>query len=165
MGTGPTPRKCPTRLGIVMLQPSQSTLTVHRDDRHRCFVPQPSSASASQFRPPGPRSRGRWRAEPIPRLSRVQPTEHAIPSRALACPLPRESQWRACPPSGCQDTRSGDMMRCQCASRGFERHLDPDCPWELLAQGKGGPRSERLTSSPALSNRSSWKDQQLRVQV
>lgn len=28
MGTGPTPRKYPTRLGAVVLQPSLSTLTV-----------------------------------------------------------------------------------------------------------------------------------------
>lgn len=42
MGTGPTPRKYPTRLGEVMLQPSQSTLTVHRG-RHRC--PCPSAAA------------------------------------------------------------------------------------------------------------------------
>lgn len=55
------------------------------------------------------------------------------------------------------------MMRCQCASRAIERHLDPDRAWELLAEGEG-PQSERL-SSHALSNRSSWKDQQLRVQV
>lgn len=78
MGTGPTPRKYPTRLGVVMLQPSQSTLTVRRGGRTPSLVPQSSSASASHFRPPGPRSRGRWRAEPVPRLGRVQPTEHAM---------------------------------------------------------------------------------------
>lgn len=83
MGTGSTPRKYPTRLGVVMLQPSQSTLRVRRG-RHRCSCPSPDVPFASQFRPPGPRSRGRWRAEPTPRQSRVQPTEHAILSRAPA---------------------------------------------------------------------------------
>lgn len=43
MGTGPTPRKYPTRLGVVMLQPSQSTLTIHRGGRHRCSCPSPTA--------------------------------------------------------------------------------------------------------------------------
>lgn len=43
MGTGPTPRKYPTRLGVVMLQPSQSTLAVHRGGRHRRSCPSPAA--------------------------------------------------------------------------------------------------------------------------
>lgn len=46
MGTGPTPRKYPTRLGAVVLQPSQSTLTVRRGGRTPLLVPQSNSAFA-----------------------------------------------------------------------------------------------------------------------
>lgn len=44
MGTGPTPRKYPTRLGAVVLQPSQSTLTVRRGGPTPLLVPQSNSA-------------------------------------------------------------------------------------------------------------------------
>ena len=48
MGTGPTPRKHPTRLGVVMLQPSQSTLTIHQG-QNRCPCPSPAASTIASL--------------------------------------------------------------------------------------------------------------------